>query len=282
MPELLRQIGLVARDGIVPMGELAIVSAALQKQVTRDFTPLWGVAGTVDVFETFEDLPSGYWPLILVAEGDVATGSGVHQTRLKQPIGFVELGPSWSLAASHEVLEMLADPSGNRLVAGDSPVDPAVRVEYLVEVCDPCQDVAFKYEVNGLPVSDFITPQYFDPVVAPGARYSFRGSVTAPHQILPGGYVTWRDPAQDRWFQLRLDAAGQRALEDLGTLPVLGADSIRSAIDAASPRLTRLSKHRLKGRSGKGRLRTAGQVRASMGQVEAWREVLERLRKKAK
>ena len=37
----------------------------------------------------------------------------------------------WSLTASHECLEMLADPFGNRLIAGDSPKPDQGRVQIL-------------------------------------------------------------------------------------------------------------------------------------------------------
>ena len=57
---------------------------------------------------------------------------------------------------------MIADPFGNRLVAAMHPLDPRQRVKYLLEICDPCQ--AMWYPVNGVPVSDFYTPRYFDPV----------------------------------------------------------------------------------------------------------------------
>jgi hypothetical protein len=100
---------------------------------------------------------------------------------------------------------MIADPFGNRLVAGDGP-DPnrRGRVEFLVEVCDPCEAPSLGYTVNGIRVSDFYTPQYFDPsqpVEIPGAaRYDFRGHIKQPRQVLRGGYLSWRE-ADGTWFQ---------------------------------------------------------------------------------
>ena len=35
-------------------------------------------------------------------------------------------------------------------------------MEFLVEVCDPCEVPALGYTVNGVRVSDFYTPRYFD------------------------------------------------------------------------------------------------------------------------
>src|SRR5262245_22580355 len=172
----------------IKFGDAAKVSAAIQKQITRDFSPIWMIEATIDAFPKPEDVPVGYWPLYIV---DTFTSGGQHKTRQNQPFGLVAAGSSWSLAASHEALEMLVDPDGNRLVAGASPVDAQARVEFLVEVCDPCQSENEAYTVNGVMVSDFCTPEYFDPVGVTGARYSYTGKVTTPHQVLPGGYLSW-------------------------------------------------------------------------------------------
>jgi hypothetical protein len=66
--------------------------------------------------------------------------------------------------------------------------------KYLIEACDPCQ--ACSYDISGVLVSDFITPHYFEPHLLPGVRYSFTGAITAPRQVLRGGYLTLDRPAQ--------------------------------------------------------------------------------------
>ena len=43
-------------------------------------------------------------------------------------------------------------------------------------------------------MSDFYTPRFFDPLVAPGVRYSFTGALTEPRQVLRGGYLSWARP----------------------------------------------------------------------------------------
>jgi hypothetical protein len=53
---------------------------------------------------------------------------------------------------------MLADPFGDRLIAGQSPKEDQGRVEFLVEVCDPPEDQAASYRVNNVLVSDFTPP----------------------------------------------------------------------------------------------------------------------------
>src|SRR5262249_41130333 len=159
--------------------------------------------------------------------------SGLHLTDHQQPYALVEAGPTWSLTASHECLEMLVDPSGNRLVsssaitvAGGKVEDVTTKkFEYLVEVADPSEDPANAYMIDEVLVSDFYTPHFFDPVVSPGVRYSFTGRLKRPREILPKGYISWLNPVlgtmqQLRWFDKPeiVDLPGQPAASARGTL----------------------------------------------------------------
>jgi hypothetical protein len=150
---LTQQIALVPDDAKVNQSQLTRVASALSKQVARDFAPIWNVQATVDPFTRLEDVPSDYWPIIIAKK--VEDAAGFHDDEHGQPFALVEFGPDWSLTASHECLEMLADPFGRRLRAGNVP-DQAIkvgqpnrRVRYLVEVCDPSEAGDFAYQVNG-------------------------------------------------------------------------------------------------------------------------------------
>lgn len=48
--------------------------------------------------------------------------------------------------------------------------------------------------VNGVLVSDFYTPHFFDPVKNASVRYSFTGAIDKPRQVLRGGYISWHNP----------------------------------------------------------------------------------------
>lgn len=206
------QVALVSQTDKTPPDEVCHVAAALQKQATRDLAPLWGVSATVDVFPTARSVPAGYAPVFVV--DDVQGAAGYHTDRNGQPFALVEYSHSWSLTASHEVLELLCDPWGNRTAPGRSPDDEQGQVEFLVEACDPCEAAEFAYTINGVFVSDFITPQFYDPKQTAGARYSFTGAITKPREVLPGGYISWWDPASNHiWQLLRL---GKDKLNDLG------------------------------------------------------------------
>jgi hypothetical protein len=196
---VVRHVALTSMVAGVSTSELMIVAAALQKQVARDFAPVWRRRATVSAFASLDDVPLGYWPVVVV--DNVPQGAGVHLDEDQQPYALVELTNDWSLTASHETLEMLADPFGARLVAGNSPKPEQGRVEFLVEVCDPCEADTFAYSVNGVMVSDFYTPHFFDPSSAAGVRYSFTGSIEKPRDVLAGGYLSWKDSVSGEWWQ---------------------------------------------------------------------------------
>ena len=243
---MLKHLAIVSNTKRVRLRDVARVSAALQKQAVRDLAPIWGVEATVDPFASLEDVPLGYWPIILVDE--VKQGAGVHLDDDGQPYALVEAvgnGLGWSLTASHEMFEMLVDPFGNRLVAGFSPKPGQGRVEFLVEVADPSEDDSFGYTSNGILVSDFYTPQYFDPRPSHGVRYSFTGAITTPREVLRGGYLSWHEPVSDDWWQLIYFE--QPTFRNLGPLTLKG-QSLRAMIDAFTPWTKRLS--RLEGTRG--------------------------------
>ncbi len=133
---------------------------------------------------------------------------------------------------------MLADPFGNRIIAGSpppqapAPISGFQRVIYLVEVCDPCEADQFAYEVNGIRVSDFITPHYYDPNGATGVQYSFRGNVKAPHTVLEGGYVSFGNPTDNHWYQI-IVMNGRAQVRDLGVIQSTKGKSLRELVDGA-------------------------------------------------
>jgi hypothetical protein len=238
-------IALVSLTSEISTRDLLQAGAAVQKQLTRDFAPIWGLRATLDTFDDLSSVPSDYHPVVVFSDSsdlagqlEVAIGpeyaaqliddferdrlTGLHLNAFtRQPFALVEASDAWSVTISHEVLEMIADPYGNRLVAAADPLDATQRVKYLLEVCDPCQTVW--YPVNGVPVSDFYTPRYFDPVAIRGARYSFTGSLTRPLHILEGGYLSWVDP----------DDSGLYQLEGGSTQPVLLSSLLQLARSTA-------------------------------------------------
>jgi hypothetical protein len=254
-------VAIVSLTSDIPTRDLLRASAAVQKQITRDFAPYWGLPATVDAFDDLPSVPSDYRPVVLFGDPDEVKGkldialdpeyaaqliddferdrlTGLHLNAFtRQPFALVQASETWSVTLRHEIIEMVVDPYGNRLVAAMHPLDPEQRVKYLVEVCDPCQ--AMWYPVNGVPVSDFYTPRFFDPVWVGSGRYSYTGAIEHPLQILEGGYLSWIDPADSALYQL---AAGEQAPTLLADLQQLARSTapLRTVVDtnSATPQLT--------------------------------------------
>ena len=210
-------------------GDVSRVAAALQRQASRDFGPIWGVSATVDAFPRLEDIPVGYWPMIIETDIGMPGAAGVHEDKDGQPFALITMSDSWSLTASHEMLEMLGDPFGKRVIPARSPKRGQGRVEFLVEMCDPCEADQFAYTVNDILVSDFYTPRFFDPKPVDGTRYSFTGALKRPREILRGGYISWHEPVSDHWWQ-QVWFGERRQYRDLGVFS--GSGSLRAWVDA--------------------------------------------------
>jgi hypothetical protein len=114
------------------------------------------------------------------------------------------------MSASHEILEMVFDPTGSRLHTA-----PAIRVvdgeiedtkgsfRYLMEICDPCESADCAYMIDGVVVSDFYTPAFFDRHARGDTQYSQQRSITAPRRVLKGGYLCWLNPELGKMQMLR-------------------------------------------------------------------------------
>jgi hypothetical protein len=136
------------------LSNLQEVAQAMQIQLDRDFTPIWGVHAQLQALNPGEQVPARAWPMRILDKSDA--GLGVHLDKNGKPFAEIQAGSNWSITASHEMLEMLVDPLGHKLVR-DPDIDPSSdghQVEYLVEVGDPCE--VFAYQINGVAVSDFV------------------------------------------------------------------------------------------------------------------------------
>lgn len=224
----LYHLALVSETNRVPPNALGVVAAALQVQVLRDFAPAWGITATVDAFDRLDQVPVTYYPMVIRDDLPV-DAAGIHLDKDFTPFALIEASNRWTLTASHEALEMLADPFGNRLHAAESIKPDQGRVEYLVEVCDPSEAVPFTYRINGVVVSDFYRPNFFDPVPNPRVSYSFTGGITRPLEVLKGGYLSWRDPSTRHWWQQRWFSTTTPTFHDLGV--ITGTASPRRWID---------------------------------------------------
>ena len=57
-------------------------------------------------------------------------------------------------------------------------------------LCNPCESEKFSYQIDGVSVSDFVFPAWFEEFRAPGStRFDHGSHITRPYEILPGGYA---------------------------------------------------------------------------------------------
>lgn len=208
-------IALVPYQVSIDPSLLTRVAAALQRQVHEQFGPMWQIEATVSPFTDWNAVPPDYARLIVVDHLD-STALGVHADKDGKPYALVNgHGNSWPLVASHELLEMLADPTGQKILPGPSPRQDGKTVEILVEVCDPCQGSRWSYTIDGIPVSDFCTPAFYGGGSGP---WSYRGNIQSAHQVLKDGYLIWHDPDAKLWW--RRDHLGSEPTDyALGPMP---------------------------------------------------------------
>jgi hypothetical protein len=218
------QLGLVDTTGKLDASLVQAAAGAINIQVIRDLPQHWPVTATLQYLPDPKRLPVGVWPIFLVDKLPPGEG-GAHLDKKNQPYAQVAATPGssdWTLDASHEVVEMLVDPAGNRLqtsmaiaIDGEGVSDANGQFEYLVEACDPCEDSKYAYSIQGIAVSDFITPHYYDPAAVAGTRYSFCGNIQRPRQLLPGGYISFVNPQADEVQQI-LFLGAKPELRNLG------------------------------------------------------------------
>lgn len=225
-----KHVALVSLSKQLTPSELSQAAAALQKQATRDLGPIWSIDATVDYFPDLKSVPLGYWPIIITENIKDPGDAGFHTDKHHQPYSLVELDNTWQLTCSHEMCEMLVDPYGNKLHSAGSEQLKLGKVSFLVEVCDPCEDASFAYSINGILVSDFYTPNFFDPQAVNGVRYSYTGSITRPCEIKKNGYISWRDPVTKKWQQATFFGGTQPVTNELKGMKDFGTN-LRSQVD---------------------------------------------------
>lgn len=234
------EIGLVDKTGKIPHSLMHAAARAFHTQVARDLPRFWPIHAAVSWLPDPANIPAGIWPVFLVEKLPPGQG-GSHLDRHNQPYAKVIANPDsheWTIDASHEILEMLVDPYGNRFQTGPSVklvrgkvVEGHSQYAYLMEACDPCQGDKWAYPIHGIAVSDFVSPHYYDHARTHGAEYSFTGAVKHPRQVLAGGYLSWINHRTSEWQQLLwLDPSKPPHISNWGPAPT--SASLRGWVDS--------------------------------------------------
>src|ERR1700684_3703317 len=189
------QISVINESTVLADSDVTPVVAVLQKQVTNDFRPVWGTDAELVIVPQGTQPPTGSWWLVLLDDSDQANALGYHDlTTEGLPIGKVfaasdlKAGTSWTVTASHELLEMLGDPNINLTVFVEN--NNTAGILYAYEVCDACEDDSLGYQIDNTLLTDFVCPSWFESFRAEGStQFDRMNKIQAPLQLLAGGYI---------------------------------------------------------------------------------------------
>jgi hypothetical protein len=202
------QISIINESTVLADTDVAPVVAALQKQVTNDFRPVWGTDAELTIVARGTQPASGSWWLVLLDDSDQANALGYHDlTSDGFPMGKVfaasdlKAGTSWTVTASHELLEMLGDPNINLTVFVQNTNTAGTLYAY--EVCDACEDDSAGYQIDNVLLSDFVYPSWFESFRAEGStQFDRMKKIQSPFQLLTNGYIgTFNVTAGSGWQQ---------------------------------------------------------------------------------
>lgn len=173
------------------------IMEAMHTQIASHLAPIWGTYADINA-----PRPLGI-PVSLSVETKFTDGPGggilgYHDVDSKgHPFirVFVEdsqaAGVSVSSVISHEILEVLGDPFITSL-ALEYP-GGALGLGRIIdaELCDPVENDIYK--INGVEVSNFVTPWWFTNQVMAGLKFDYLGRLTIPFTLTPGGYYGYQD-----------------------------------------------------------------------------------------
>lgn len=224
-------VGIVNQSTCVKDADVAAYLSALQTQVTRDLAPAWSLPATDVNFivDRTAPIPKDWWVLGIFDDTTQLGALGFHDTTpTGLPLGKcfagtdLKYGEDWRITFSHELCEMLVDPQCKRsmLTAFNGNM-----VFAAVEVCDPCEDERWAYQIDNMPVSDFVTPLFY--AASPTGPYDHAAHIAQPMQLLEGGYLSTLDPrAGTGWVQTFGEYVPQHK-----KWPLLGSRRERRALD---------------------------------------------------
>jgi hypothetical protein len=227
-------IDIINASTVLTDAEIAAAVPALQKQINEHFYPAWGIKANLFFVPLGAKPRAGHWWMVLLDTSDVAGALGYHDlTSEGLPIGKVfaatdkQNGLSWTVTLSHELVEMLADPNVNLAAqVGDATF-------YSYETADAVEADALGYQIDGVLVSDFVFPEWFENMAHPmGTKFDHCAHVTRPLQLAPGGYISVLNVRAGGWTQLSAQTE-QSANASYGQRPKVGSRRERRILPRA-------------------------------------------------
>ncbi len=175
---------------------------AVNRQIKEDFMPIWGCGricklhesafNTDDIEALAEEHVNADSVIYLIDESTLEGALGFHSINTRElAFGFVFVNQGdWTITLSHEVLELIVDPTVNIFLPGPDPRQAGNPDKWLLhsyEVCDAVE--RFSYKIEGVEVSNFVTPNYFSIGDAPGTQNDFLGLGVSSFDLLEGCHL---------------------------------------------------------------------------------------------
>lgn len=223
------EIVVINESTVCQDAEILAAARAIQTQVTRDYSPIYGMNANVTFLPKGVKPPPGQWLVVILDDSDQAGALGYHDlTSAGLPLGKVfakadkRAGDSVSVTLSHEILEMLGDPFINLTAQmGDGKF-------YAYEMGDAVEADRLGYQILGVQVSDFVLPAYFQPMIV-GRPFDFMGHLKGPcPSLMPEGYASVYDPVKGQWSQITAELASVKT--KLKARPPLGSRRFRRTV----------------------------------------------------
>lgn len=232
-----KKISLVNQSTLFKDADLPALANALQIQVTRDFLPAWGVGAQMFYTPSGAHPTADHWVLALLDDSDQANALGYHDKGVQgQPLGKVFVrttlanGQKVSVTASHELLEMLGDPScssadqDGSIFRAKEAADMVENDEYEIEI-----PVGWAGAGTKVAVSNFGLLSWWDSSRTIGP-WDFLGKLTGPLLMTPGGYTSLLDLTNLALGWQQVNARGMSTAEEVAARPHLGSRRALRAI----------------------------------------------------
>ena len=209
--------------------DLHSIIRAINRQIKHDFEPYWSMGAIVRLEGKSLDLNHDddlgkIYPMDMRGDAilylwDKTTPSsaiGFHEKHFHGiPYGVVytemcdRLKENYSVAISHEILELIADANVNCFAMGPhpNPEEDGRKVFHWFEVCDAVQ--AEQYVIDEVEVSNFVLPLYYTESEEKGSRNDFLcrkndGQILQSFSVKKGGYIGFFDPQLKRTIKYLL------------------------------------------------------------------------------
>lgn len=178
-------ISIINNSKKITTAQLQAAVNAVQKQISGEFNDTWAKNATLEINST----NPASWPVTIMDKLDNASVGGYHSVdKLGRPFAKVLATTDWQYTLSHELLEMIHNPYIQEVETININNN---NYSIMEEVADATDKVGYK--IDGVNVSNFVTPNFYDMYHVEGQKYDHLGLLNRPLQLYNGGFMSWFD-----------------------------------------------------------------------------------------